>query len=280
VSIQQGHLTSSIDKLKIVWKAYVPETPAKAVIHVVHGYSEHFERHRSIIDKLLPAGYIVCGTDHRGHGLSEGRRGHVNSFMDFISDEKQFRREIIDQNFAGLPCFMVGHSMGSVIALRYALEYPADLKGLVLSGTGARSGRKAMTPLLRSFARLGSRFFPTLPTRFPLKPDFISHDAAVIRAYVNDPLVFKVCTPRLAEQMDSFITRNFHEAAALKMPVLIQCGTEDLAFDGQPDLALALGSHDKTFRFYEGLRHEPYNELEPARSEALNELQAWLDARL
>ena len=281
MSEQTGNFKSAIQNLTICWKCHIPENqPPKAVIHVVHGYGEHLGRYRNVIAELLPAGYILCGTDHRGHGLSEGRRGYVDNFMDFVADEKQFRREVIDQQFAGLPCFMLGHSMGSIIALRYALTYPADIKGLVLSGTGARSGSKAASPLLRAFARLASRICPKLPTRFPLKPDFISRDPETIRLYMEDPLVYNVCTPRLAEQMDSFIARNFNEATQLKLPVLMQCGTEDISFEGQPELACAFSSIDKIFHFYKGLRHEPYNELPPDRAKALADLHNWLDSHI
>lgn len=278
MSVQLGHFHSTVKNFKIAWKVWQPETEPQAVIHLVHGYSEHIDRYLNLVNEMLPAGYIICGTDHRGHGRSEGRRGHVEKFTDFISDEQQFRREIIDQQFAGLPCFMLGHSMGSVIALRYALEAPAGLKGLVLSGTGARSGRAAMSPLLRLVARLGSKLCPTLPTRFPLKPDFISRDAEVVRAYANDPLVFNVCTPRLGEQMDTYIARNFAEAGRLRLPVLMQCGTADVSFEGQADLAMALGSPDKTFLFYEGLRHEVYGELPQDRARVFGDLRKWLDS--
>ncbi len=73
-----------------------------------------------VVDELLPAGYAVFGTDHRGHGKSDGRRGHVKSFQDYIDDEKQFALEVIKPALPDVPYLLVGHSMGSLITLNYA----------------------------------------------------------------------------------------------------------------------------------------------------------------
>ena len=99
------------DGKSIYWKGWTPDNTPKAVVHVIHGYAEHIDRYGNVVGEFLPAGYAVFGTDHRGHGKSEGKRGHVMSFQEFIDDEKQFQREVIRTKFPNLPCFVLGHSM-------------------------------------------------------------------------------------------------------------------------------------------------------------------------
>ena len=101
-----------------------------------------------------------------------------------------------------------------------------------------------------------------------------------MRAYVNDPLVFNVITPRLAEQMNTYQAIGAGNIGKVRVPVLIQVGSLDTSFSGQKDLFDAVGSPDKTFKLYEGLKHEVYNELPEDRARVLADLNAWLDSRV
>ncbi len=278
MEINNGWIRAS-DGVRLYWKAWIPEK-ISAGVHLVHGYAEHIDRYQNVVDTLVPAGIAVFGTDHRGHGRSEGQRGHVERMQDYIDDERLFAREIVRDRLAPSPRFLLGHSMGSIISLAYVEQDAEDLAGLVLSGTGARPGQATDSPLNRLLARIGSRLFPRISIKFPLGPDFISRDPAVVRAYIDDPLTYDIITPRLAEQLTTTIIRNAQTAGTLSLPVLMQCGTEDISFSGQRELFEALGSPDKTFRFYEKLKHEVYNELPADRARVLGDLREWLEARL
>ena len=83
------------DGTSLYWKAWLPEGTPRAVVHLIHGYAEHIDRYGNVVNELVPAGYAVFGNDHRGHGRSAGRRGHVKRFQDFIDDERQFFIEVI-----------------------------------------------------------------------------------------------------------------------------------------------------------------------------------------
>jgi len=267
------------DGLAIFWKAFLPQETPKAVVHVIHGFAEHIDRYKNVIDELVPAGYAVAGTDHRGHGRSEGKRCHVTSFEEYIADEKQFADEIIKTLFPDIPVSLLGHSMGSLIAMNYAERYPNDIKSLVLSGTGATSGSAIPKPL-QFIMRIGSRLIPGVHVKSTLPPDFISRDPEVVKAYVEDPYVYDIITPRLGEQMMTYNTIGYDNAGKLTMPTLIQYGTEDTSFSGQNDFFRAVGASDKTIKAYEGFRHEVYNELPQDRARALNDLHTWLDKHL
>ncbi len=267
------------DGSSIYWKGWVPDNTPKAVVQVIHGYAEHIDRYGNVVNVLVPAGYAVFGTDHRGHGHSDGKRGHVNSFQDFIDDEKQFRREVIDTGFPGLPCFVLGHSMGSLIAMNYIEQSPEGVKALVLSGTGSQPGTD-IPPILITATKILSKILPSIHVKSPLPPEFISRDPEVVKAYVDDPLVYNVITPRLAHEMNRHVVIGAQNASKIQVPVLIQLGSKDTAFSKQRELFDLVGAKDKTYKLYDGLKHEVYNELIDDRTVVLADLKQWLDAHL
>ncbi len=267
------------DGTSIFWKSWLPDTPPKAVVHIIHGYAEHIDRYTNVINELVPAGYAVFGNDHRGHGKSEGKRGHVKSFQEFIDDEKQFRRDVINAHCPGIPYFVLGHSMGSLIALNYIEQNTEEIKGLILSGTGSQPGTD-IPKILVMLTKILSRILPSVHVKSPLPPEFISRDKTVVKAYIDDPLVYNVITPRLAYEMNRFVVIGAQNSVNIKVPVLIQLGSKDTAFSGQKELFEMVGAKDKTFKLYEGLKHEVYNELPVDRARVLADLKSWLDAHV
>ena len=278
MNTRDGKLTAK-DGLSLYWKAWLPEGTPKAVVHLIHGYAEHTGRYQNVVNELVPAGYAIIGKDHRGHGKSGGKRGHVESFQDFIDDERQFALEVIKPSFPDTPCFMLGHSMGSIIAVNYVAQFQDHLKGLVLSGTGSSPG-KGIPMAIIVITKILSRLLPSIHVKSPLPPEFISRDAEVVKAYVNDPLVYNVITPRLAEQMQTYLLIGAASTQRISLPVFIQHGSADTSFSGQQELLDGIAAVDKTCKLYEGLRHEVYNELPADRARVLSDLRSWLDSHL
>lgn len=275
---QSGNFTAQ-DGTSIYWKGWTPDKAPKAVVHVIHGYAEHIDRYGNVVGELLPAEYAVFGTDHRGHGKSEGKRGHVKSFQEFIDDEKQFWHNIIQTKFPGIPYFVLGHSMGSLIAMNYVEQNAVGMKGLILSGTGSLPG-KDIPKILLTIIKILSKILPAVHVKSPLPPEFISRDMDVVKAYIEDPLVYNVITPRLAYEMNRYVVIGAQNSGKIKIPVLIQLGSRDTAFSGQRELFEMIGSTDKTFKLYEGLKHEVYNELAADRAKVLADLKNWLDGHI
>jgi alpha-beta hydrolase superfamily lysophospholipase len=264
------------DGTTLYWKAWLPDGTPKAVIHLIHGYAEHIERYGNVVNELVPAGYAVFGNDHRGHGRSQGRRGHVKRFQDFIEDERQFYTQVIRKELPDTPYFVLGHSMGSLIAMNYVEQNTDELKGLVLSGTGSQPGTD-IPKFLITLTKILSKILPAIHVKSPLPPEFVSRDPDVVKAYVDDPLVYNVITPRLAHEMNRYVVLGAENAFMIKTPVLIQLGSQDTAFSGQKELYEKIGAKDKSFKLYDGLKHEVYNELPIDRAKVLSDLHTWLD---
>ncbi|MFX1408706.1 MAG: alpha/beta hydrolase, partial [Promethearchaeota archaeon] len=235
--------------LTIYYQAWIPEH-LKAVIQVVHGFAEHSGRYMNIINKLIPLGYAIYATDHRGHGKSEGKRNYVDSFNQYIEDEKLLC-DLIKNKYPKLPIFMLGHSMGSMIALIFTERFESLLNGLILSGTGTGAG-ESISKSLKFVVKILAKIAPKKYINPGLEADKLSHDPEVVQAYENDPLVnADKITIRLGwELMKSFenvesITNN------LTLPLLIQCGAEDSLIKGSEEvLRNAFKMEDKTILIY------------------------------
>jgi acylglycerol lipase len=269
----EGRL-AGVRGVELVWYGWIPARP-RGVVLLSHGLGEHAGRYGNVVDAVVPDGWAVYGLDHRGHGRSGGRRAHVARYADWLDDLDAFRR-LVTARHAGLPVFLLGHSLGGQIALTYALEHPDGLRGLVLSAPALASNAvpKQAVPVLRALARVA-------PTVRPggIDPTKVSKDPRVVADYLADPLVHHghptlgLSTALLA-QIDVLPRR----AGELRLPLLVQQGSLDEMVDpaGVRLLEATVGSPDRTFRWYEGLWHEVYNE--PEREHPLADLREWLAA--
>ncbi len=264
---------------KTYWRAWLPDTEVKAALIINHGWAEHSGRYENVAQILVPAGFAIYGEDHRGHGKSDGKRSYVHSFSDFIEDIHYFRKEIVEKEQPGLPLFMLGHSMGSIITMNYLGKYADGLKGVILSGTGAGNG-EAVNGFLIVLAKILGFIAPKLTLDAGLDPQFISHDEKTVQDYINDPYRFSFITTRLAAEMYRGLDKGVEIMRSLTLPLLIQYGKEDSSFSGQDALFALVGSSDKKLLAYENARHEVYNETEKIRRQALIDLRNWLNDRL
>jgi alpha-beta hydrolase superfamily lysophospholipase len=261
---------------RIFWQAWTPEAPV-AVVVIVHGAGEHSGRYDHVVARLVAAGYAVHAADHRGHGRSDGARALVERIDYAVADLDQVVAAA-GHAHPGLPVFMLGHSMGGLIALRYALAHQERLAGMILSSPLA--ALEAVPTPLRIIGQFLSRVAPRAPL-IAIDSSLVSRDAEVVRAYRADPLVFHGKLPartaaELADAVDAFPAT----VAAIRLPTLILYGSADGLCPPAGSLLLGerIGAPDKTVRAYEGLFHEILNE--PERDEVLDDICAWLSDRV
>jgi alpha-beta hydrolase superfamily lysophospholipase len=252
---------------------------SRGVVIIVHGYCEHRGRYRHVAEHLNRSGYDVLTGDLRGHGGSEGERGFVWRFSDYSSDVAAFVREA-SLAFGGEPAqrpILLGHSMGGLVALQFALANPKALRALVLSSPFL--GLKLRVPgWKRGMAQLASLLRPKLRLPNELPPSDLSHDEAVCRAYASDPLVTHDATARWFTETLSAQADTLERAGQVKVPTLMLHAGDDRIVDSDVSKAVfsRIGATDKSMTFYPGLYHEIFNELEKDR--VLGDLTKWLDS--
>jgi acylglycerol lipase len=268
----------SIRNLKVYYQAWLPEGIAKAVLLVVHGLGEHSGRYMNVVNHFVPLGYAVYALDHIGHGRSDGGREIVERFTDYIDPLATFQGMVKGWQ-PDSPVFLLGHSMGGLIVSYYLLERQDGFRGAVISAPGIKIGGN-VPPLVVAMGKLLSVVAPKTGV-VKLDTAAISQDAAVVRAYEEDPLVFHGKTPaRLAAEMLRTARHVSDEAGRIRLPVIIAQGTGDRLVDpsGAQLLYDTIGSTDKTIRTYDGFYHEIFNE--PERKRVLKDVETWLAARV
>jgi acylglycerol lipase len=263
--------------VKIAWRAWLPDGEPRAVLVIAHGAGEHIGRYEHVAARLVSERYAVYGLDHRGHGLSEGPRALVDRLNYTVSDLDHFVALAAGEHPAQ-DVFLLGHSMGGCISVQYAIAHQDRLRGLLLSGPLA--ALDAAPAPVRVLASVLSALTPKLPL-FAVDPSLVSRDPAVVKAYVDDPLVYHGKLPvrtisELAGAVASFPAR----VGPITIPTLIMYGTEDKLAPpaGSVMLSERIAATDKTLIPYDGLYHEILNE--PEQRQVMDDMCAWLSAHV
>ena len=268
--------------IKLMYATWQPSTPPKAVALVVHGYGEHSGRYRHVIEALVDHGYVAYTLDHRGHGGSDGVRAHVEHFDYFIDDFHRLA-QLAHDAYPHLPVVLIGHSMGGLIALRYALRYQDELQALVVSGPALQIGEN-ISPLIKRMSRVLAVVAPRLPlvaAADPAAESVLSRDPSVQEAFENDPLCYNgKLRARMGYEMMQASLDARARMGGLRLPLLVMHGADDRLVNpqGSRDLYAQAQSDDKTIKLWPGCRHEIFNE--PERAEVIAYMLRWIDERL
>ena len=261
----------------IYYQTWLPEGEIKAAVLLVHGLGEHSGRYLNLVNRFVALGYSVYAVDHIGHGKSEGIRKHVDSFSDF-SDTLDIYVERLKEWHGDKPLFLLGHSMGGLIAAHYLLKHQSLFTGAILSAPALKisDGIPQIKIVVGKFL---ARFFPKAGL-LPIHPTRISRDLSVVQSYMDDPLIHKgKASARLASELVNAMQRVHEGAATFTLPMLIIQGTEDAIVhpQGSQEFYDGIASKDKTLKMYEGLYHEAFNE--PEKEQVFNDVEQWLIAR-
>lgn len=268
------------DKTPIYFRfTEVPNERARLVI--AHGLGEHSGRYGNLRERLAAKGISTWLPDHRGHGQSSGKRGHINSLDEYLLDLRQMlaiaRKDMPETQ----KCFLLGHSMGGLIALNYAIKHPNKIDGVIASAP-ALAPASPVPKLKVLLGRIMSILYPTLAFNNELNPNLLSHDPAVVSDYTNDPLVHRQVTARWFTEISRAMSETGASAPELQKPVLLQVGSDDrlVAPEAVRQFFDNLSVTDKSLRTYHGLYHEIYNETAKEREKVLKDLEKWLDEHI
>ncbi|GAA2591676.1 alpha/beta hydrolase [Actinomadura fulvescens] len=233
---------------------------------LVHGYGEHLGRYEHVAEALTRHGAVVCGPDHLGHGRSAGEPVLIEDFADVVAD----LRTVVESartDHPDLPVVMIGHSMGGMIAARYAQLHGPDLTALVLSG-----------PVLGRWDVLGALLAHDQIPDTPIDPGTLSRDPAVGKAYGEDPLVWHGPFKRpLLLALETCVQQINEHGSLGGLPTLWIHGADDrlVPLDGTRTGIEQIRGTDLTERIFPGARHEVFNETNKA--EILAEVTAFVD---
>jgi len=244
-----------------------PNPSARFAALIAHGFGEHARRYDHVAERLVREGAEVYAPDHRGHGLSDGERAVVEDLDAGVDDLHLVARRAAEEH-PGRPLVLLGHSMGGLIAARYAQRYGEGLAALVLSGP-AVGGNPDLIALLE---------MDPIP-EVPIDPAALSRDPAVGEAYAADPLVYHGPFTRTTLEALGAAIQAVAEGGTLgDLPTLWIHGEEDpivpLAHT-RPAIERIAGTNLRE-HVYPGARHEVLNETN--RDEVLDEVAAFFSS--
>ncbi len=271
-------MTTTPEGLRLHQQAWLGDAPKAAVV-LVHGYAEHSGRYEHVAERFTLAGYDMYSFDLRGHGRSQGEpRVYVQDIDEYTGDLEGFLTSVRERT-AGLPLFLLGHSMGGAISARFLVDGDRGLAGVILSAPAVRRAGILGRPVEALFL-----FIAGLVPRwhFPKLDDAkVSRDPEVVERYDNDPLIYRegmpLGTAAAIVRSARYVDKN---AGKIALRIFVAHGTDDALVnpDASKRLHERVGSQDKTLKLYPSLYHEILNE--PERDEVMQDMIDWLDARV
>lgn len=276
----------------------------KGIVQLAHGMAETAERYERFARSLAAEGYLVYAHDHRGHGKTAGDLKNVG----YLADKEGFEwlvrdmhnlTGIIRKEHPALPLFLLGHSMGSFAAQRYAMEHGKELTGLILSGSNGNQGfmlkagniiaarevkklgRKARSEKMNQllFGSFNKRFHPSR-TEF----DWLSRDDEEVDKYIRDPYCGAVFTSGFYHDFINGLMviekKSNRRKVPKDLPILILSGDRDpvgkfgKGVRNLYEIYKNTGVKDITLKLYPEARHELLNEIN--REEVTNDIITWV----
>ncbi|RKZ06501.1 alpha/beta hydrolase [Candidatus Fermentibacteria bacterium] len=254
---------------------WLPEVSPRAVVVIVHGIGDHSGRYMNIVNHLVSDQIAVYGYDLRGHGNSPGQRGHIDSWMEYRIDLLNFMNVIRAQRSSSV-IFLMGHSMGALIALDFILRENEQIAGAIISGAPIEPVGVAK-PLKVALARILSCIYPGFPIDLGLDIDAISRKPSVVQSYKDDPLVHGKISARWGTEVLSALESVKTHGEDINIPLLMMHGEADRlnSAEGARKFFDRIQARDKEFISYPGGYHELHNDQD---SEVmLNDLLNWIN---
>lgn len=245
-----------------------PAEEVRARLLIVHGYLEHCGRYDELATFLAERGIETAAFDLRGHGLSEGPRAYLERFADYLDD-----LAAVQATLDGA-WFLLGHSLGGLISLRWCQERTPRPRGLILSDPYLVNALRVPGWKL-ALGRFLGRHAPRAALPAGVKSEALSRDPEKVRAHARDPLIIQSATAGWFREVTAAQVAALAESA-LDVPLLYLIGDADSIASPQANREYAerLRAPDKTVRVVAGAYHEVLNEV--GRADLYAEVADWV----
>ncbi|MFC2151479.1 alpha/beta hydrolase [Bacteroidota bacterium] len=271
---------ASFDGMKLSGYLWEPKSQPKAFINLVHGFGEYCERYDDWVMQFVDSGFVVHAIDYRGHGKSDGRRGHITSFEDFLKDIEVLIYESY-KLYPDLPQFIYGHSLGGNIVTNYILKSENKFKGAIISSPWYKLSFDP-SALMLFFARIMNKTYPKFTQKAKLDVKALSHDKEVVDAYIADPLIHEKISARMFFEIYKAGRWVLENTDKINLPILIQHGNDDnvTSFKASKEFYEKAKQLNKIIEYkeWEGMYHELHNELE--NDQVFEFVLNWVENRL
>lgn len=268
---------TSADGLTLYYEVNQVRSP-KAVAVIIHGFGDHCGRYESFVQELNGWGITCYRFDYRGHGRSEGKRGHVERFECYLDDLDAIAT-LAAKDSTDLPHFLLGHSHGGLIALHSLArdEQPCQWTATALSSPFF--GIALPVPAWKRILGRGlSKLIPSLQLPTDIRAESVSHDLEVVQGYDTDKLVGHVASARWFTEVIKAQKQAPLLAQKISLPIQIQASGDDhlVSLDATRVIYEHLQSAQKDLLVYDELYHEIWFEKPSDRALVLSDLKRYL----
>ena len=253
--------------------SWVPENTERVLL-IVHGLGEHIGRYEHVADFFNTRNTAVLGTDARGHGKSDGKRGHALNYDVLMADVWRSIENARDR-FPNVPIIIYGQSMGGNLVANYILR--KDTKPLAAAIISSAWFKLAFEPpaFKVKLGKFMSGIYPAFTQDNELDANDLSRDPAVVKAYEEDPLVHSKISASMFFHVYEAGYWAYDNASKLNIPALVTHGSLDklTSAEASKEFAENAGSN-ATFQMWEGMPHEPHND--PEKDKVLECWNSWI----
>jgi acylglycerol lipase len=246
---------------------------------IFHGFGEHGGRYLHFPHYVQSVVSSVYCLDHRGHGRSEGLRGHVDRFDLYAEDAILAIKRVDEQlkkRFGKSEIHLLGHSLGGLVALR-AIFLQSDLPLASVSISAPLLGVKVEVPKIKKWgSKILAKVWGSVHFTSEIDPRDLSHDKGVVETYITDRLVHKKVTPLFFEGLQAAIQDTIRRDSGIHSPIQMLIPLQDQVVNAEASLQFFrdLKWRDKLLKTYPNFFHEPFNEI--GKEQVFEDLIQWI----
>ncbi|MXY75962.1 MAG: lysophospholipase [Acidimicrobiia bacterium] len=252
-----------VTELRRRWEA---EDPWASLL-IVHGLAEHSGRYRNVGARLAAAGIDTHAFDLMGFGASGGTRADIADWHTYLFQLSDNLARLLDR---GLPRVVLGHSVGGLLTIDYAMSRHRQPDLVVLNAPAVDAvvpaWKRRASPILAGLV-------PTLTLANPINPDEIFNDPTAVAGYLADPLLEPRTTVRLGAHLLGTMDRVAASLDRFTPPCLLTHGEDDTLVPPATSDALARLPNVER-RLYPGVRHASLQE--PVGAMIIDDIVAWI----
>lgn len=249
------------DTAELFYQCWRSDQP-RGSLYIAHGLAEHSESYERLAQALQSLNLNIYAFDFRGHGRSPGPRGYVDSFSWFVRDMTTFVEFLEEKEKWPAPRFLLGHSMGGLVALKYLMETPNHPFQKVLLSSPLLGIKMAVSPLKEKVAHLLHRWAPQVTLPHGIRLEDLSRDPEILQEYKKDYLRHDKIAPTTFLGMKECAEEVLQGADQIQEPLFFQVAGRDRVVDLQKtkEFFQKLPHDDKKMIVYKDSYHEVYND--------------------
>lgn len=257
----------------LIGRLWKPAGDAVAVICIVHGIGEHSGRYDQWAKLLCQQRFLIYSVDLRGHGKSEGRRGHIDHISNYLDDIGSLIR-LVKHNWDELPVFLYGHSMGGNLVLNFLLKKRQDFAGAVITSPWLKLVNPP-APFIQKAASFFDHFFPKMAFSTGIKSDELSSIPEQQKSSDTDKLMHHRISVRLFNELNRSAKEILDHPSRFVIPLFFAHGTADVITDFSTTRQFSESVGDNAgFYGAKNARHELH--CEPVADDLYFFLTSWI----